>query len=109
MGATTRNPSFYILVESGTPPCQRTGSVWGSLRLWSRRGSLSVCAVVARGFGSLRRKLGTPTELVLERVLLAQRDRRDQIAQHRGELERMARAARRHRDVRSRGVAGDPE
>jgi NAD+ diphosphatase len=24
LGATTRNPSFYILVESGTPPCQRT-------------------------------------------------------------------------------------
>jgi hypothetical protein len=29
MGATTRNPSIYILVESGTPPCQRTRAVWG--------------------------------------------------------------------------------
>lgn len=36
MGATTRSPSFDILVESGTPPCQRTDAVWGSAGAGSR-------------------------------------------------------------------------
>jgi membrane-associated protease RseP (regulator of RpoE activity) len=36
MGATTRDPDIYILVESGTPPCQRTVAVWAAHGWWSR-------------------------------------------------------------------------
>lgn len=40
MGATTRSSSFNILVESGTPPYQRTIALWGGGRGWSSRAFL---------------------------------------------------------------------
>lgn len=49
MGATTRNPSFYILVESGTPPCQRTPALWGWGVGRSRCGFGSYVAVFEAG------------------------------------------------------------
>ena len=49
--------------------------------------------VMTRGFAAARDELGPPAELVLERVRLAERDRRDQVAEHRRELERVAGAA----------------
>jgi hypothetical protein len=42
MGATTRDPDIYILVESGTPPCQRTVAVWAAHRWWSRGVAVTV-------------------------------------------------------------------
>lgn len=47
MGATTRDSSFDILVESGTPPCQRTRAVWG----WQAPGSSSGFRKNARRHG----------------------------------------------------------
>src|SRR5690242_7283767 len=68
----------------------------------------SSISVVARSFrATLCHELGTPAELGFERMTFAQRDACDQVAEDRNELERVARAAGRDDDVRTRRMARD--